>query len=154
MVDISSTDPPIISTLTKLTYLEVVEMSDSLAFLQNLTQLQCLFLNNTQVNGSITALPQLTSLKVLFVQDSQVGVPTEQELATSPVGVPASLDRFGCLCLGSCSGAASVVLCMLSCLRAASSGVGPVRGRCPSCPAFLPFTVRWHSGFLLAAVPL
>ena len=61
IVDVSSTNPPIISTLTKLTYLwlgspcvSVVCVSGSLSFVQNLTQLQELHLINTQLSGSIS----------------------------------------------------------------------------------------------------
>ena len=71
-VDVSSTDPPIISTLTKLTYLEVMGMSGSLSFLQNLTQLQHLSLTNTQVSGSLSFLQNLTQLQHLDLGDTQV----------------------------------------------------------------------------------
>ena len=57
-------------------------MSGSLSFLQNLTQLQHLYLNNTQVSGSVTSLPQLTDLAYLSVEGTQVGVPTQEQLAT------------------------------------------------------------------------
>ena len=56
-------------------------MNGSLSFLQNLTQLQNLELNHTQVSGSITAIPHLTYLETFCVVSSLVSVPTAQELA-------------------------------------------------------------------------
>merc|ERR1712185_515208 len=88
-VDVSSTDPPILSTLTKLTHLKLfkvsgslsflqtlnlsnTQVSGSLSFLQNLTQLQNLRLSYTQVSGSLSLLQNLTQLQHLDLSSTQV----------------------------------------------------------------------------------
>ena len=71
-VDVSSTDPPIFSTLTKLTHLDLNEVSGTLSFLQNLTQLQYLDLEHTQVSGSLSFLQNLTQLQHLDLSRTQV----------------------------------------------------------------------------------
>ena len=72
VVDVSSTDPPIFSTLTKLTKLGLLEVSGSLSFLQNLTQLQGLDLSDTYVSGSLSFIQNLTQLQDLDLSCTQV----------------------------------------------------------------------------------
>ena len=72
VVDVSSTDPPIFSTLTKLTNLGLLKVSGSLSFLQNLTQLQTLGLSDTQVSGSLSFIQNLTQLQDLDLSCTQV----------------------------------------------------------------------------------
>ena len=74
---------PFLENLTQLEKLDLsdTQVSGSLFLLQNLTQIEKLDLSDTQVGGSTTTLPQLTGLVLLWIEGSQVGVPTEQELA-------------------------------------------------------------------------
>ena len=72
VVDVSSTEPSIFSTLIKLTYLSLCEVSGSLSFLQSLTQLQTLDLAETQVSGSLSFLQNLTKLQHLSLYETQV----------------------------------------------------------------------------------
>ena len=63
-------------------YLDNTQVSGSLSFLQDLTQLQRLYLSNTEVSGSLISFPRLTDLTQLYVRGTQVGAPTEEQLAT------------------------------------------------------------------------
>ena len=54
------TDPSLINTLSKLVHLELTNVTGSVSFVQNLTQLTHLGLYGTQMNGSLSFIQSLT----------------------------------------------------------------------------------------------